>query len=194
MPRFDTLDLTDALVNGAVTFAWYALPDAVPSRRVRGLAKALLTVPLVAVGVHQNRRLTAENRTVAAAAVEQATDPAAQEDPAATASDHRATVPTVPTMPDGVPADSLDLASLVPQDPAKRAVLLGATAAVAAGSIATTVAVERAIHRLGEHMAARGTRLPHTRIGLVSGALAFALTLATAHLPGPDTEPAGGPA
>ena len=49
-------DLPEAVAQGAFSFAWYALPDAVHSRRARAAAKVALAVPIVAMEVAQARR------------------------------------------------------------------------------------------------------------------------------------------
>lgn len=168
MPRYDSRDLAEALASGGLTFAWYALPDAVASRRARGVAKALLLVPLVAIGARQNARLKAAE-PVRTGVLETATPPGDAPEPDDAA-------------PPADAAPQVRLADVLPTDPAKRAALVGVGLGLVAGSVWATVAGERALHRLGQRMAARGTRLPHTRIGLVSGALAAAMTLATARL------------
>jgi len=184
MPRYDSRDLAEALASGGLTFAWYALPDAVASRRARGVAKALLLVPLVAIGARQNARLEAAE-PVRTGVLETATPPgdAPEPDDAAPPADAAQRGPgDAPAPPAPDPAPQVRLADVLPTDPAKRAALVGVGLGLVAGSVWATVAGERALHRLGQRMAARGTRLPHTRIGLVSGALAAAMTLATARL------------
>ncbi len=193
--RFDTRDLghrdlahrdlghrlPEALASGALTFAWYALPDAVASRRARGVAKAALFVPMAAIGVMAGRR------DAAAEAADDAADPAAH----GRLGRIRALTHTEPVLDlsaieadaghDAGAVEGRRLAARIPS--ARQAALIAAGLAVVAVSAAGFVATERGVHRYGERLGARGVRLPHTRIGVVAGLASVGLSLATDQLP-----------
>lgn len=179
MSRIDRRDVAEAVLSGAVSFAWYALPDIVPARRTRGWLKAALTVPLVALGVAQSRRAVDgadDDAPDGAVPVGATVSGDAARDGAARLARVRELTSVEPV---------LDPASLpgVAASGAQRAVLVGAGLLVAAGGALLGVVGERAIFRYGERLAARGVRRPHTRIGVVAGLAAGGLSVATATLP-----------
>lgn len=180
----DRRDVAEALASGVLAFAWYALPDAVASRRARAAAKTALLVPMVVMGVAQARR--------------EAASPDAREG-AAAASDVLARIRDLtraePVLDQSVlePTGAAD-GTGAPGDRNGRPGLLGGlpspgqTAAIAAGLLVVAVTVvgsaaaERGVHRYGQRLGARGVRLPHTRIGAVAGVGSAALALAAAEL------------
>ncbi len=175
MSRIDRRDIAEAVASGAVTAVWYALPDAVASRRARAALKVGLLVPVVGLSVVQSRRALDE---VAAA---RASDAGAGADDALARV--RALTATTPVLdsstvrPAGDPTDDGRPAWKRGIVPAASAV---AGAALAAGVVVGTVAAERGIHRLGRRLGARGVSLPHTRVGLVAGLVTAAISAATA--------------
>lgn len=173
MSRIDRRDITEAATTGVIAFAWYALPDAVRSPRARAAVKLGLMVPTTLIGVTQSKR--AANSS--------------PDDVASALAGVRALVSGEPVLDaDAVIAPGADADTPYP---GSRAGLIRQGAALAAGvlalggAIAGIVAAERGIYRLGEHLAARGTRWPHTRIGVVAGLASAGLSIATAPLAPP---------
>lgn len=152
-----------ALLTGAMTVAYYASPDVVRHRTLRGVVKTALVGGITAVSFDDWKRDRAAAAEAEANAAHAETDAAAQAD--------EEQVPT---------------AELLRRLPARKGATLAAVAGGAmAASIAVTVAAERWIHRRGQARAAAGSRLPHTLPALLWGGIAAALTL----IPTPgDTE------
>jgi hypothetical protein len=173
---FDRRDITEALASGALTFAWYALPDAVPSRRARAAAKVALMVPVLGLAVAQFRRAWESSRAGA---------PDEHAPSSGTLGRIRALTSTPPTLDASVihaPADA-PTKRRCPSPRQAAALAVGALALF--GTVASMVATERGIHRYGQHLGARGVRLPHTRIGLVAALASGGLTVASAALDRP---------
>ncbi|WP_135849894.1 hypothetical protein [Serinibacter arcticus] len=154
-----------ALLTGAMTVAYYASPDVVRHRTLRGVVKTALVGGITAVSIDDWKR------DRAAAAQADGADAAAG---AAADDETEADEEQVPT------------AELLRRLPARKGATLAAVAGGAmAASIVVTVAAERWIHRRGQARAAAGSRLPHTLPALLWGGIAAALTL----IPTPeDTE------
>lgn len=177
-----------ALVVGAATTAYYAVPDLTRSRAVRGLVKTACTAVVVGVslpatpaGVAELREQWQELKAGGPGGPDRS---AALDNPVPDGTD-----------PDGTDPDTDDPTREVATDaPGDRAgapvaVAVAAGAAALAVSGVLTVVTERWIHRRAEARGAAGARLPHTRTGLVMGALSAALAL----LPEPDDRrPASG--
>lgn len=157
----------EALVTGAVTVLWYAMPDVVRSRAVRASLKAGL---LAAGGAYAWRQVRADVDE-AAGASDASPGPL---------SDELEQVRALTARPPVLDADVLGLDDAAPTARARwfPVVALGAVAGVVGG----TVAVERAIHRFGERLGQRGVTAPHTRIGAVAGAASVLLTLLSVRL------------
>ncbi len=158
----DRLDAAEVVASGVVGFAWYAMPDAVRSRRVRGWLKAALLVPVALIGVAQARRADGE----AGAPSE------------FTAGD--GTLARVRTLTSAEPvldAGALGLADEGP-GPARLAAAVGVGGLMLAAGGAGVLAGERALYRLGERLAARGVSHPHTRIGIAAGLASAGLATA----------------
>lgn len=177
MSRIDRRDVIEAITTGGVAFAWYALPDAVRSPRARGAIKVGLMVPTTLIGVTQTKRAAEES----------------PDDVASALAGVRALVSGEPVLDaDAVLAPDADApAHADTPHPSTRTQLIRQGAVLAASVFAVGAAVvgiiatERGIYRLGEHLAARGTRWPHTRIGLVAGLASAGLSIATAPLTPP---------
>ena len=173
--RIDRRDIAEALASGGLTFAWYALPDVVPSRRARGVAKVALMLPVVGLAVAQVGRAGASTDAQDGAVAVSATLGRIRELTATTpALDARAILSPADEDTDGRRGRRLPSP--------KQVALMGPALLVLAGTVAGTVAAERGIHRYGQRLGARGARLPHTRIGLVAGLATVGLTAATATL------------
>jgi len=147
----------NAALGGLAATAYYAAPDLIRSRAARGWAKAALTAVVVATSVPDMRRGLAEVR--------------AQRE--ADAQDPQAEQVDWPAMWGSM-------------SPGARASAVGAGAAVLAGSVASVVAIERAVFRRGERRRAAGVRFAHTRPALAWGVLTTVVALL------PD-QPAGEP-
>ncbi|SFK47695.1 hypothetical protein [Cellulomonas sp. KH9] len=154
-----------AVVAGVGTAGYYATPDLLRSRRARGWTKAACVLAVTAAGVPEAYR--GWQATRAGAPGSEALGARPDAGPAA----------------GGAGADGTDPARGTPAEvwrsvpPGWRAALTGGALAGAAASVALTVGVERALFRRGEARRVSGVRLPHTRTGLVLGALAAALAL-----------------
>ena len=139
--------LTRAAVAGGLTAAWCALPDHVASRRSRAWSKAALATAAVTWYVTRGR-------------------------PAETGSGASTVDTAVSDRPDARPVPLEDTAGVELVGIMGVVGLVVAAAALVAGSFAVTALSDRAVYRLGERLARRGARYPHTRNGLVLGALA----------------------
>ena len=169
MRTITRLDAAEALVSAAVTFAWYALPDAVGTRRGRAVAKAGLMVPVLAIASAQATRATVE-----AAAHD---EPSRADDALARI---RALTGTAPVLDASTISADGETDGRLPS--ARQVALVTAGVAALAGIAVGTVAAERGIYRFGERLGSRGVGHPHARIGVVAGALMGALSLASAAL------------
>ncbi|WP_426310697.1 hypothetical protein [Cellulosimicrobium sp. E-16] len=172
-PTRRSADPRTVAIAGLMTVAWYAVPDVVRPRWARALAKTavgtagvVLTLTSTAEGIEARDGVRAL-RDAARAAGPDHTEPAGApaDRPADAVGEDNAYVP------------DHDEATPVPP-----AVVAGG--AVAGLALATTLVVagEKWVYRRGERLRARGVRLPHTRVGLVLGALAVALAAAEPHL------------
>ena len=170
-PTRRSADPRAVAIAGLMTVAWYAVPDVVRPRWARALAKSavgtagvVLTLTSTAEGF-EAREGVRTLRDAAREAGATGADPDASPDrPADDA-------------PDSVREDNAyvpdhDEASVPP------AVVVGGAAAGVALATTLVVAGEKWVYRRGERLRARGVRLPHTRVGLVLGALAVALAAA----------------
>lgn len=141
-----------ALLTGALAVAYYASPDIVRSRTLRGVVKTTLVTGITALSIDDWRR----ERAAEAARVDAAAE----------------------AEPDVVDEKHVPSAELIRRIPAGKGAALAAVAGGAmAASIVVTVAAERWIHRRGETRMASGARLPHTVPALLWGGIAAALTL-----------------
>lgn len=167
------VDARSVAITGLTTLAWYAVPDLVRPRWARALAKAGVLAGGVGLGV----ALTAEGRSAVDGMREvrdelrdlrDADESAAQDGEGAAQGTERG------DRDDNVLAAdvALDDADRLP-DPA-----VAGTVAAGALALAVTIAVagEKWAYRRGERWRAQGRRLPHTRVGLILGALAAVAT------------------
>lgn len=145
----------DAVVNGVVTGAWYALPDVVASRRARAVLKVAVVVASMARTARPANPADADTRDGSATA--NAPEPG---------TDLSTLVARMRTEP-VIDAQSLGLGASGPARSPRKAKMI-AVSLVALTAVGT-VAGERAIYRWGERLTARGVRFAHTRIGLVAG-------------------------
>jgi|GEM_PF-351500 len=185
-----------AVVGGLASTAYYATPDVIRSRTGRGWAKAALTGVVLASSLPDLRRSLAENRARQADEVadralrdlsvpgEAAPDDAAPDDAAPGEDVPGAGVPgnTVPVagLPGVDPEDGehVDWRALWSGMSTRGRVTVTATAALGTVlSVASVVAVERAVFRRGERRRAAGVRYAHTRPALLWGALTTVLAL-----------------
>lgn len=157
----------DAVLNGVLTGVWYALPDVVASRRARGWLKVAVIVVGAAWAARAARAADGDTPDGAEACGKAA---AAEAVPTALVA-RMATAPVIN-------AQALGLGDTPPNW--TRPVRAVAGMALAALGVVTSVAGERAIHRWGERLTARGVRYAHTRIGLVAGGVTGLSTWALA--------------
>lgn len=143
--------------------AWYALPDLVHSKGVRVLIKV---GGVAGVGALVVRRAVAEQDASRAGEPHSMALDLTAETAAATAREFSARSRTAV----GHRQDGGHGARLLGR--ARPGVVRVAVLGVLAGSVATTVLVERGIFRLGERWRGAGWQAPHTMIGLTLGALA----------------------
>jgi hypothetical protein len=166
----------DTMVWGAGTFVWYAMSDVVASRGLRGLLKTGIVAAAGAWVWVQVRREHDHGHDEAAVRDD---DGGAGAGGSADASGSPDTTARIRALTSTVPVLDGERAGLRPEH------LLGSLpwaplalgAVVTAASIAGTVATERAIHRFGDRLGARGVAAPHTRIGVVAGLLTVAAGL-----------------
>ena len=152
--------VVNAVVNGVVTGIWYSLPDAVSSRPARGWLKVAVLV---------GGSLSIAYATRASQAADADTDGSVDDggNPSGTEADLGGVSALIATEP-VIDAEALGLGGGSPN----RARHMGVAGVVVAAMIVVgTVAGERAIHRWGERLTARGVRGAHTRIGLGAGVL-----------------------
>ena len=190
MSEVDRRDAIEDLTSAAVAFAWYAMPDVVRSRRVRGVAKVALLVPTVVIAVGQIRRSADAGAEAIRAAREEGGSglETADDRPEARAESVGAAGPADGSANEGGAAlgrsgsaDGVGDGSPL----ARRAALVGAGVAVVGGGVAATIAGERALFRLGERLGDRGVRWPHTRIGVAAALTSVGLSIAAASLAEP---------
>ncbi|MCB7135169.1 hypothetical protein [Cellulosimicrobium marinum] len=178
-----TPDPTAVAVAGAMTLAWYAVPDVARRRGVRALLKSVVGVAgavATVTATRDGRDLQDAVRTL--------------RDTARAAAD--GTLPTDGEASDGTPDDGPreDNAYVPAVDdapfPVPPAVLAAASVGAVALSAALVVAGEKWAYRRGERLRERGVRLPHTRVGVAMAGVAVALAVAEPFLwKGEDTEP-----
>lgn len=167
-------DPSSAVITGLTTLGWYAVPDLVRPRWGRALAK----VGVAAAGVGVGLLATAEGRAAreglrALTAPEESAAPGAAEQPTGQPAEQSAEQPAEQHGDEnGTPAPDDEPASQV--DPR-----LAGAAVVGVLGVMTVVAVagEKWAYRRGEKWRAKGLALPHTRVGLIVGALAAGATL-----------------
>jgi hypothetical protein len=160
-------------ITGAMTVAWYAVPDVVRPRWARALAKTAVGT----AGVVLMLTSTAEG-IEARDGVRALRDAARDAGPAGTD-------PADAPADDGAEAAREDNTYVAEHDEATPVPpAVAAAGAVAGVALATTLVVagEKWVYGRGERLRARGVRLPHTRVGLVLGALAVALAAAEPRL------------
>lgn len=140
------------MLTGAATVCWYALPDHVRSRRARAVVRAALVAAVVASSPSTGGAVpSARSRSAA--------------------------VPKTPSSPrtaTPAPEDEVTVVGVLG--------VVGFTGAIVGavlGAVGVTVAVDRTVHRIGDRAARADTRLPHTRVGVVLGALTALASLAT---------------
>lgn len=142
-----------ALVTGVTTAAYYAVPDVAHSRAARGWLK---TACLVAGSFTMSPRLSGDTVRELRSSWHERTG-----------------LDTA----DGTAEPTSAAERWSAASPRQKAVIAGTGAALVAASTALTVAGEKWLFRRGEARAAAGVRFPHTRTGLVLGALSAALAL-----------------
>ncbi len=136
-----------ATLTGTITAIWYALPDYVSSRRARGWVKVALASVVVGWSLVGDASPSAER---GAPAIQTAASSTPPETPSRPPSSDR-----VGWM--GV-AGAVGFVGLV---------VLGLV-----GAATLTFAFDRAVHRLGQRAQRRGALHPHTRNGVILGAVA----------------------
>jgi hypothetical protein len=159
------------LLSGLGIILWYALPDYTTSRPVRVVAKTMILTASAAYGIAMIRRGRHSAREDTAPEPEPG-DPGAPADrpsPRST-TDRRSGNARGPRF-------RSPMRHPVSHPVRHPVVLAGAAVVFLGGSIALTVGMERLVFGVGERLADRGTRLPHTRIGLVLGVGSTAATL-----------------
>ncbi|MFE5294710.1 hypothetical protein ACFQ8T_21240 [Isoptericola sp. NPDC056618] len=186
------VDARSVAITGLTTLAWYAVPDVVGPRWARALTKA----GVLAGGLGLGMALTAEGRS-AVDGVREARDEVR---------DLRDLARRMEASPEGddgdvddadlgdadpdaglggAGVDDADLednvllgdAELADADPLPDPAVAGAAAAGAVAlAVAVAVAGEKWAYRRGERWRTQGRRLPHTRVGLILGALAAVAT------------------
>ncbi|MCL3860793.1 hypothetical protein [Actinotalea sp. K2] len=145
----------EGVLLGSFSLLWYAMPDVVRSRGLRGVLKSAM---VVGYGAY-------------AAATRPSTSDEEPHDRAATpgGSDTLRAVADLTSTPPVLDAAELDLAIDSAGSPGRSVALASGVAAFVVGSVAGTIAIERAIYGLGERRRDRGVRAAHTRIGIVAG-------------------------
>ncbi|KQN99615.1 hypothetical protein ASF21_12420 [Arthrobacter sp. Leaf234] len=177
------LPLLADLLSGLGIILWYALPDYTTSRPVRVVAKTMILTASAAYGIAAMRRGRLSPGEDTAPEPEPG-DPGVAADPPSPRSttDGRSGTHRGPRFRSSM------------RHPVRHPVVLtGAAVAFLGGSVALTVGMERLVFGVGERLADRGTRLPHTRIGLVLGVGSTAATLGaeafrTRNRPGTDSQ------
>ena len=187
-----------ALIAGAATAAYYAVPDLVRSRTARGWVKVGLLGVTAATSLPDLRATLAANRAQDASDGEAGTGVGSEA--GTDASGVAASLDGMGSsaedtdnsfVSEEAAADAADVAD--PQGVAdlstRGKVVAGVVAVVlAAAATVSVVVTERWIFRRGEVRAAAGVRLAHTRTALLLGALTAALAL----VPSPDAPTAQG--
>ncbi|KLN35904.1 hypothetical protein FB00_02585 [Cellulosimicrobium funkei] len=175
-PTRRSADPRTVAIAGLMTVAWYAVPDVVRPRWARALAKTavgtagiVLTLTSTAEGIEAREGVRAL-RDAARDAGAAGTDPDASPD--------RPADRPAGGAPDAAREDNTYVPDHDEATPVPPAVVVGGAAAGVALATTLVVAGEKWVYRRGERLRARGVRLPHTRVGLVLGALAVALAAA----------------
>lgn len=168
--ELDATTVREGLTAGVTTLLWYATPDVVRSRPARAAIKAGLVAAGVAAMSLPGRRPEDDDPAGAG--------PSTSPGDPGTRARIRALTGTAPVLDgtavglEGPGAGRVPVARLA----------LGAGIAVA--GLALTVGAERGLYALGERGRAAGRPWAHTRIGVVAGVAAVALTLVTPRGPG----------
>lgn len=150
-------------VAGVVACIWYALPDYVLSKRRRALVKTVLLASAGLYGAWMGRKMPIEDSGDAGGSqVAPGLPGESLRGYAAPAQGQAA--PDRTRQPDA----RTDAWWLRLRPGTQLVVVAGAITVLTAGSIAA----ERTIYGVGERLARRGVSRPHTRVGLVLGALA----------------------
>lgn len=166
----DTDRLTDGAVSGALTFAWYATADVVPSRGARALVKTGIGAAVVGVALLRARTLVAREDRADDGASGGSDEQGSGDGPAVRAPDGLDVVRALTDRPPVLDADKLGLDEHLRAGALARLARITATGAAGlAVGVAMTVAFERGVHRVGEHLGSRGVRAPHTLVGAVIG-------------------------
>lgn len=155
--------------TSAFVVGWYALPDYVRSRPVRAVLKTAGLVTFGALGIRDIRPEGGWGSTVDVLRGGGLPPWSGSRSPVVSAPGADAALDVtheVAADVDGTVHGADAHAERVPQVAA-----LAGAALVVVGSTALTVVVERRVFRRNEARAARGARLPHTRSGLLFGAL-----------------------
>ncbi len=168
-PTRRVADPRTVAIAGLSTVAWYAVPDVVRPRWARALAKTAVgtaAVVLTFTSTPEGTEVREGLRFLRDAAREADADETDAEPETATA--------------DGAPREDNTWAATDDDDTTPVPAGVAVAGAVAGLALATTLVVagEKWVYRRGERLRDRGVRLPHTRVGLVVGALAAALAAA----------------
>ncbi|MFE5310055.1 hypothetical protein [Isoptericola sp. NPDC056605] len=174
------VDARSVAITGLTTLAWYAVPDVVRPRWARALAK----VGVLAGGLGLGMALTSEGRSAVDGMREVRDELRDLRDADENAAGENASEPDEGIAPaDGRDAREPDdnvLAADVALDGADPLPGPGVAGAAVAGALALAVTIavagEKWAYRRGERWRAQGRRLPHTRVGLILGALAAVAT------------------
>ncbi|SIP91120.1 hypothetical protein SAMN05518682_0456 [Cellulosimicrobium aquatile] len=166
-PTRRAADPRTVAIAGLSTVAWYAVPDVVRPRWARALLKtavATAAVVLTFTSTTEGTEAREGLRSLRDAAREADADETDAEPEIATA--------------DGAPREDNTWATDDDATPVPAGVVVAGAAAGLALASTLVVAGEKWVYRRGERLRERGVRLPHTRVGLVVGALAVALAAA----------------
>ncbi|GED10791.1 hypothetical protein [Cellulosimicrobium cellulans] len=167
-PTRRVADPRTVAIAGLSTVAWYAVPDVVRPRWARALAKTAIGTAAVVLTFTSTTEGTEAREGV------RSLRDAAREAGAAVAD-----ATPGPTTTDGAPREDNTWATTDDGTaPVPAGVAVAGTAAGLALATTLVVAGEKWVYRRGERLRDRGVRLPHTRVGLVVGALAVALAAA----------------
>lgn len=147
--------LAGAAITGLVAAAWYAMPDHLPRRSQRFPAKIALLAGGGAIYAWLAPGGAREDREDGTVPLPGRTDTPPDDERATTDEEQEVATRLGAT-----------LGRLSPRGVA--GIVVGGLSLTAA----TAVLQERLIHRFGERLGRRGVTLPHTRIGLVLGAVA----------------------
>ena len=163
----------------AFVVGWYALPDYVRSKTARTVLKTAGLAAFAALGIRDMRHDDTWQKTVATVRgsgtppwkrTDQAFSGSHTSRPGQAAQDGA----QGPDAPAGLGAGTHTTPSTIAPDGTDRTTQVAALAGaglVVVGSSVLTVVVEQKVFRRNEARAARGVRLPHSRIALLFGAL-----------------------